>query len=477
MSRRLASYYLLTLSFFVGVLFVVLHFAPAGVAVKSQGPVSSVFASLQNNLQSPLAQALLQVVVIVAAARAAGYLFNKMGQPAVIGEMAIGIALGPSLLGSALPEVSKFVFPVASLGSLSILSQVGILLFMFIIGMELDVPMLRGKAQTALLISHASIVLPFLLGLLSSLFLYHSFAGSNKSYLAFALFMGISMSITAFPVLARIIRERGLVGTELGNTAITCAAIDDLTAWIALAFIVTIARAQSLASGALSIAVAGVFAALAFIVAKPALERALAKCDDPASPGKALTGAVLLFLFASAFATELAGIHAVFGAFLAGVAMPRDHRFKHFLTSRLEYLSTLLLVPIFFAFTGLRTQVGLLNSASDWLYCLLLVTIAIAGKYGGAMLSARATGMNWRDASAIGAFMNTRGLVELIALNIGLDLGVLSPKIFAMLVLMALITTFMTGPIIALLKIGKVDVQRLNAVDPSDPAVSERLVL
>jgi len=453
MKNRLLGYYGLSIALFTAVVAAVVHFGPASPVVPSAGD-SGPLAGVLANFHTPLGQALLQVLVIVIAARCVGALFTRFGQPAVIGEMAVGIALGPSLLGTLLPSVSRFLFPAASLGSLSILSQVGILLFMFVVGMELDVRMLRNKARSAVLVSHASIVLPFSLGLVSALWLYGRYSGSNSSFLAFALFMGISMSITAFPVLARIIQERGLTGTEIGSVGITCAAVDDITAWIALAFIVALARAQSLAGCFVTVFLSVLVVLAVAFGMRPLLERYVNRSPDPGSPGKSLTVGVFVCVFACGLATESIGIHALFGAFLAGVAMPKHPAFRNFLRQRIEYFSTLFLVPIFFAFTGLRTQIGLLSGPADWLICLMLLTLAMAGKFGGSTLAARASGMSWRDSTAIGALMNTRGLIELIALNLGLDLGVLSPKIFAMLVLMALITTFMTGPIISLLGVG-----------------------
>jgi len=473
LAKKLGGYYGISIAVFAAAVATVLHFAPASTGVvppSTAGPLDAVMA----NLHTPLGQALLQVLVIVIAARTAGSLFTRFGQPAVIGEMAVGIALGPSLLGALAPNASKFLFPATSLGSLSILSQVGILLFMFVVGMELDVRLLQKKAQSALLVSHASIIVPFILGLTSSLWLYGSYSGSNPSFLAFALFMGISMSITAFPVLARIIQERGLAGTELGNVAITCAAVDDVTAWIALAFIVALAKAQSMVGCLITVTLSVAVVLIVFFVMRPLMERAVERSPDPGSPGKNLTVAALVCVFACALATETVGIHALFGAFLSGVAMPKHEAFRNFLRQRIEYFSTLFLVPIFFAFTGLRTQIGLLSGPTDWLICLLLLTLAIAGKFGGSTLAARASGMSWRDSTALGAMMNTRGLIELIALNLGLDLGVLSPKIFAMLVLMALITTFMTGPVITLLGVGfwadrqgaHVDVAEITSPEP-----------
>ncbi|MEQ1934368.1 MAG: cation:proton antiporter [Fimbriimonadaceae bacterium] len=462
--KGLGWYYGASVAAFVIAFFAVLHFAPSSASV-SKVTETSLFSGVLANLHSPLGQTLMQVLVIVVAALGAGALFTRLGQPAVIGEMAVGLAFGPSVLGSLLPGVSEFLFPAQSLGSLSILSQVGILLFLFVIGMELDVRMLQTKAQSTLLVSHASIIVPFTLGLTAALWLYEPYGGKGASFIPFALFMGISMSITAFPVLARIIKERGLAGTELGNVAITCAAVNDVTAWTALPFIAALARAESVAGCLLTLALTVVIVFVVIYVMKPLLDRGVKRCADPANPPKSLTVVVFASVFACALATETAGIHALFGAFIAGVAMPRHDEFRAYLRLRIEYFSTLFLVPIFFAFTGLRTEIGLLSGATDWLVCLLLLTLAVVGKFGGSAMAARACGMSWRDSSALGALMNTRGLIELIALNLGLDLGVLSPKIFAMLVLMALVTTFMTGPVINMLGVG-----RMTSVEPDGVA-------
>jgi Kef-type K+ transport system membrane component KefB len=454
MAKSLGSYALIIL-LFIAVVFGVLQ---AGSGIGVPPPVatadSSPFSGILENLNAPLSLLLMQVLLIVVAARLAGALFTRIGQPAVVGEMMVGIALGPSLVGALFPEFSGFVFPKASLGNLSLLSQIGILLFMFVVGMELDTRLLKQKAHSAVLVSHASIVFPFLLGLTSSLWLYKDYSGGNTSFLAFALFMGIAMSITAFPVLARIIQERGLTGSHLGTTAITCAAVDDVTAWGALAFIVALAKAQNLAGSAITVVLTVVFVVLALGMLRPALQKMADRLPDIGKPDKGTTVAVLVAVFACALATEAIGIHALFGAFLAGVAMPKDEPFRDFLRHRLEYFSTLFLLPIFFAFTGLRTQVGLLSTPMDWAVCAFLLFIAVLGKFGGSAVAARITGLSWRDSAAIGALMNTRGLMELIVLNLGLDLGVLSPKVFAMLVIMAVVTTLSTGPVITALGLG-----------------------
>jgi Kef-type K+ transport system membrane component KefB len=322
---------------------------------------------------------------------------------------------------------------------------------MFVIGMELDIAELKKQARTAVLVSQVSILFPYLLGVVISLPLFTTLAAPGTTFLAFALFIGISMSITAFPVLARILEERGLTKTPLGVMAIACAATDDVTAWTVLAFVVAIAKAGSLAGSALTIGLVVAFVSLMIFWIKPRMPRWLSRGALPdGSPGKGLMAVVLVFVFACALATDVMGIHALFGAFLAGVVMPPKGEFRESLRVRLEHFSSVFLLPLFFAFTGLRTQVGLLSDPSGWLICLGLIVIATVGKLGGAMITARLTGVNWCDSFALGAMMNTRGLVELIALNLGYDLGILSPRIFAMLVIMALVTTGMTGPLLTL---------------------------
>jgi len=394
----------------------------------------------------------LQLLVIIGASRAAGWLFARCGQPAVIGEMAAGILLGPSLFGLIAPGAFQFVFPAESLGTIQLLSQIGVCLFMFAVGMELDLSQMRNRAHTALVVSHASIIIPCVLGVALALVLYRDYAQPGASFTGFALFMGISMSITAFPVLARILQERNLSRTPLGTAAISCAAIDDVTAWTALAFVVAVVRATSLASAGWMLVLAGIFVALMLWVVKPQLPLWLggpAALENP-EPGKGRLAFVILVVLVASLATELIGIHALFGAFLAGVIMPAAGDFRRKLSLRVESFSSVLLLPLFFAFTGLRTQIGLLQGAQAWLICLGIIGVATVGKLGGSAVTARLTGMGWSEALQLGALMNTRGLMELIALNMGYDLGILSPRIFTMLVVMALATTAMTAPLLTL---------------------------
>ena len=404
------------------------------------------WALLRQHINEPLSRLLLQVIVIVVATRTLGSLFSRFGQPGVVGEVLAGILLGPSLLGWAWPAAYGFVFPSESLEILRLLSQIGVCLFMFVVGLELELSHLREKAHTAVLVSHVGILFPFFLGVVAALFLYSHYAARGTSFTPFALFMGIALSITAFPVLARILKERGIEKTFLGATAITCAAVDDATAWAILAFVVAIAHASGLASTAFCLGLVLLFVALMFFFVRPRLPRWLGveQLQD-GEPGRAVVAAVLILMIVSALATELIGIHAVFGAFLAGVVMPQNTKFREYLIVRLEHFAALFLLPLFFAFSGLRTHVGLLNDATSWLVCLAIIGVATLGKLGGTMFTARLTGMDWHHSFALGALMNTRGLVELIALNIGYDLGILPPRIFAMMVLMALVTTFLTG--------------------------------
>jgi Kef-type K+ transport system membrane component KefB len=365
--------------------------------------------------------------------------------------MIAGLALGPSLLGWTWPAASQFLFPAASLGTLSLFSQVGVILFMFVAGLELDTSHLRHRAHTAVAVSHVSIVLPFLLGACLALSMYSSYAPAGVPFHAFALFMGIAMSITAFPVLARILTDRNLMATPLGSTAITCAAVDDVTAWTLLAMVVAITT-QGAALGVLATITGW---AIAFVLVMRYLVRPwlTALFDRPVGTSpvtRERVALVLAVVFGAALFTEALGVHALFGAFVAGVCMPAVPDVRHQLRERLESFATVFLLPVFFAFTGLRTELGLLTDLNGWLMCGVIIAVATIGKLGGSMLAARFTGMDWNGAFKLGALMNTRGLMELVALNVGYELGVLSPRLFTMMVVMALVTTAMTGPLLIL---------------------------
>lgn len=409
-------------------------------------PVQQLTESFGKNLVHPLSILILQIISIIVVSRIFGYIFNKIGQPTVIGEIVAGIALGPSLLGLFFPEISGFMFAPASMANLQFLSQVGLILFMYVIGMELDLKVLRNQAHDAVVISHASIIIPYFLGMGLAYYMYQEFAPANVSFLSFALFMGIAMSITAFPVLARIIQERDLTKTKLGSIALTCAAADDVTAWCILAAVIAIVKAGTMLSTVLTIGLSLAYVLIMLYGVRPFLAKIGNIYSNRETISKPIVALSFLVLLGSAYLAEIIGIHALFGAFLAGVIMPANMNFRRVLMGKVEDVSLVLLLPLFFVFTGLRTQIGLLNQSHLWSVCGIIVLTAVAGKFGGSTLAARFVGQNWKDSLSIGALMNTRGLMELIVLNIGYDLGILSPEVFSMMVLMALVTTFMTAP-------------------------------
>jgi Kef-type K+ transport system membrane component KefB len=393
------------------------------------------------------------LAAVIAVGGVLGRLLRYVGQPPVVGEVVAGILLGPSLLGAIAPEYAQWLIPAATddphgrvPAAIQAVAQVGVILYMFLVGLELNATRLAGRAHAAVAVSHSSIVVPFVLGSVLATALYPLFSHSGVPFTSFALFMGVAMAITAFPVLARILTDRRLGRTELGSMALSCAAADDVTAWCLLALVAGVARAEvGAAVGVVGASIA--FIAVMFLVVRPLLRKVIRRWDEgtgplPASAFAATFVAVLL----SSLATEAIGIHAVFGAFLLGAVIPHDSRIATEFTSKLKETVTVLLLPAFFAYTGMRTRIGLLDSAETWLWCGAIILVATAGKFGGTLFAARLTGLNWRDSAALGALMNTRGLMELIVLNIGLDLGVISPTLFAMMVVMALVTTAMTAP-------------------------------
>lgn len=408
--------------------------------------------SMLSNIGEPAAMLLLQIISILVVSRMFGWVFAKMGQPTVIGEILAGIVLGPSLLGHLFPGAFHFLFAKESLGNLYILSQLGLVLFMFTIGMELNLKMLRNKIGETWLISHASIMIPFFLGMLLAYNLYGEFVAGKASYVSFGLFMGISMSITAFPVLARIVQEKGLTRTHLGSLALASAAIDDVTAWCLLAAVIAIAKTGSLTSSIYTILAAMAYIGVMIWVIRPFLKRIGEIYKSSEVLNKSIVAFFLLVLVCSALTTQIIGIHALFGAFLAGVIMPPLPNFRKMMIDKVEDISVTLLLPLFFVFTGLRTEIGLLNSPHLLLICSVIILVAILGKFGGSSISAKIMGESTRDSLALGILMNTRGLMELIVLNIGYEMGILPPAIFVMLVIMALFTTFMTTPAMSLIE-------------------------
>ncbi len=404
---------------------------------------------------------LIALLAILLASRVLAWVCTRIHQPPVVGEILAGICLGPSLLGHFAPDAQSFILPSNVAPHLGTLSQIGVVLFMFLVGLELDGGQLRSSSRATTAISHASIIAPFTMGSIAAIWLYTPLAGEHVSFTVFALFVGVSLSVTAFPVLARILSDRGLQRTPMGAMALACAAVDDLTAWCLLSIVVGVAKANAW-EAAVTCGLSAGYVLLVLKFARPAIVRWVETQSETIEPPRSAVPAVLLALLFSALITEAIGIHAIFGSFLLGAIIPHDSRLAKSLKARFEDLVLVLFIPAFFAFTGMRTQIGLVSGAREWLLCALIIAIACLGKFGGSYLAGRAVGLRSRDAASIGVLMNTRGLMELIVLNLGLDLGVISPTLFAMMVIMALVTTWLTTPLLSL-------TQRLGAPEEGDP--------
>ena len=411
---------------------------------------SSIGAQLLVQLQHPMCLLLLQIILILLVSRIFGLIFARLRQPAVIGEIVAGIFLGASVFGSLWPHFFNVVFPTTSIGNLDVLSKIGLAFFMFIIGMELDLNELKRKATSVLIISSCSIAIPFMCGIGLAFYLYPQFSMPGVSFLVFSIFIGISLSITAFPVLARIIKNRALQKTSFGTLVLSIAALSDVLAWCILAIIITIAKSGSFSMTMFTLIGTLVFILLMLFVVRPFLEKLISRLRTAHYGDSNVVVLSFIVLLLSAFISEFIGIHMLFGAFLAGILIPHNDTLKQALSSKLEDVSVLLLLPIFFALTGLRLHVSLLDTRDMVFVCVGIVLVATIGKFIGSALPARLLGMNWKDSICIGIFMNTRGLMELVVLNIGYELGILSPALFAILTIMAIITTIITSPLLDL---------------------------
>jgi Kef-type K+ transport system membrane component KefB len=392
---------------------------------------------------------LLALAAVVISGRVLGRVFRVLGQPPVIGDVVAGIALGPSLLGAIWPDAYAFLLPQAVAPSLGLLSQLGVALYMFTIGVELDTDVLRGQLRATVTIAQAGIVLPLVLGGALAVVVAEDLAPAGVPLSHFVLFMGVAMAITAFPVLARILADTGLTRTDLGRLAVTCAAVGDVTAWCLLAFVVGVVQSREGSAIFPSVMTVG-YIALMFIVIRPAVLRWCKRLESRAIDRDTIA-AVIVAALVSALITEWIGIHAIFGAFLMGAVIPHDSRLARALEERIEHLVTILLLPAFFAFAGMRTEIGLISNWTGWLTCAAIVVVATVGKFGGTLAAARLAGHDARTAASLGVLMNTRGLMELIVLNVGLDLGVISPALFTMMVVMAIVTTMATTPLLGML--------------------------
>ncbi len=383
---------------------------------------------------------LLAVAVVLLAARAAGLLAVRLRQPRVIGEIVAGIVLGPSLLGLLAPDAAEWLLGAAVVQRLAPVADIGLVLFMFLVGLELDVGHLRGAGRKALAISWTSIVAPFVLAVPLAVWL-HPRLGARTGRLSFVVFLGAAMAITAFPVLARILRDRNLSASRIGALVITCAAVDDVTAWCLLAVAGALAGSGTPADVVEIVLLAAAFAGVALGLLRPVLAR-LPAMSPPLAVALAL---------GCAWVTESIGVHAIFGAFMAGIVVPRSPAVRESLDDSLGTVAEAVLLPVFFVKVGLSTRIDLMDSAYLWAIALVVVLTAVAGKFGGSAVAARLTGESWRDAATIGTLMNTRGLTEIVILTVGLELGVIGPELFTIMVIMALVTTVMAGPLLGVL--------------------------
>ncbi len=395
-------------------------------------------------------QILLQLIVILIVVQLFGHLSGRIGQQWVIGEILAGIALGPSLLGAFLPGIKAIVFPASVLPTLQTFGDIGLIFYMFSLGSRLDTQMMLRQSHRAIVASLSGILLPLILGASLAFMLYPAFAGPKATQVSFMLLVGTAMAITAFPVLARLLTEKKMLATRIGTLALTCAAVDDVMAWCLLALVIAVVHANGVTSGLMTIGLTLLFIGVMLGIVRPLFAYASRRLPRP----NFLVALTLVLLLLSAYTTDAIGIHPVFGAFLMGVILPRRASFIEQVRS-LDRVNNVVFLPLFFVSSGLRTQIGLISAPALWFICLLVLAIACFGKVLGGMLSVRWMGESWRESLTLGVLMNTRGLVELIVLNIGLDLGVLSPVLFAMLVIMAVVTTMMASPLLPLLGYGQ----------------------
>lgn len=394
----------------------------------------------------------LQIAVILVVSRLTGNLFRLIRQPRVVGEMFAGILMGPSLLGWLFPGLSTFLFPPQSLMYLNVLSQIGLIVFMFLVGLGMNTKELDNQGHATILTSHVSITVPFFLGSLLSLYLYPRLSDDSVSFTSYGLFVGAAMSITAFPVLARILTERNMLQSRLGVAAIACAAVDDVTGWCILAYIILLIRASdSPAPFLITLGGLAVFILVMIYGVRRYLRRFEAFFREHGALSENLLALMIVLILLSALCTEWLGVHLIFGAFLLGAIMPKERKFVQYIYGRLETITVILLLPLFFAFIGLKTRITLINGAEMWICCGSIIIVAIVGKLGGSMLAAGVMRMPLQEAAGLGILMNTRGLMELVVLNIGLDLKIISPALFSMMVIMALLTTLMTTPLLRLI--------------------------
>jgi Kef-type K+ transport system membrane component KefB len=415
-----------------------------------------VAASKQRDFTKLVAAFFLAVVVVMLFARLIGAAVAHFRQPRVMGEVLAGILLGPTVFGLLFPDLQRALFPSDVIPLIGVAANLGLIFYMFLVGLELDLSQLRGRLAQTAAISNTGVAIPMLAGIAVALPTYTLIGPPAKGgFTAFALFMGVSMSITAFPVLARILVERRMLKRPVGALALASAAIDDVSAWFLIALATAVATAGGGFDVVRTILLAGAFCLVMGVGVRPLIGRVSRAYDEAGRVPVTWITAIFAMVLLAAFTTEEIGIALIFGGFIAGTVMPRHAGLTEDVTHRMEDFVVLLLLPLFFAYTGLKTNVLLLDRAELVVLTIVLLVVAVACKYGGTVLASRVVGLGWRESGVIGALMNTRGLTELIVLNLALEKGVISEALFAALVLMALATTFMAGPV-------------LNRLDPNN---------
>ena len=407
-------------------------------------------------------QIFIQLIVILLVVQVFGYLCKFIGQPRVIGEILGGLALGPTLLGAILPHVDTALFPSNTLPTLQTLGDIGLVLYMFSLGTHIDTHAMLKQSRKAVVVSLGGVLIPLILGGAIAFFLYPEFGGSKATLVSFTLLVGTAMAITAFPVLARLLEERHMLTSKIGALALLCAAIDDVIGWCLLAFVIAIIQTTGAASMVRMLVLLVLFVAAMFGLVRPLLLLA----DRHLKSKPTLLALIVVLLLLSAYTTSAIGIHPVFGAFIMGIILPRRTAFFEQIQS-IDTLNNLLFLPLYFVYNGLRTHIGLINSPVLWFLCALLLLIACLSKILGGTLSLKVFGESWKESLTLGTLMNTRGLVELILLNIALDLNIISPTLFAMLVIMAVVTTMMAPPLLFFLGYRQENKREQETLEPS----------